>query len=221
MSGALRRLGERLEALTLRERALLLGVALVLMAASWDALVLRPFEAGRDAASAREAQLREQLAGLDAQAGEIRARLERDAAAPVRERNEGMRRRIGEIDGRLRSEMDHLVSPAEMSRVLEELLEREEAIVVSRVEALPAEPMLGGTLRAGSLAGLGSTVYRHGMRIELEGGFADVVAFVESMEALPWSFFWDRLHYEVTEYPLARVTLVVNTLSSEEGWIGV
>ncbi len=221
MSAALARLTARLEALTLRERALLLGVGVVLMVASWDGVVLRPLEAERERVGTREEQLRQDLAALDQQAAEIRTRLARDSSAPVRERNAGMRQQIERLDGRLRSEMDHLVSPAEMSRVLEELLERQESLVVSRLEALPAEPMLGGLLRAGSVAGLGASVYRHGMRIELEGRFPDVVAFLETMESLPWSLFWDRLHYEVTEYPVARVTLVVNTLSTEEGWIGV
>ena len=38
---------------------------------------------------------------------------------------------------------------------------------------------------------------------------------------LPWSFFWDRLDYTVTEFPKARAVIVVNTLSTREGWIGV
>ena len=121
-----------------------------------------------------------------------------------------------------------------MSEVLEGMLAQKPAMVVRRIEALPAEPMLPETDRDSSKSPAQSVhapivdsepenaaVYRHGTRIELEGRFDDVVSFLESLEELPWSLFWDQLHYQVTDYPNAQVILVINTLSTREGWIGV
>jgi MSHA biogenesis protein MshJ len=63
-------------------------------------------------------------------------------------------------------------------------------------------------------------IYRHELRLEIEAGYAETVEFLRAVEALPWKFFWDELHYEVTAYPSARVALVVHTFSDREGWVG-
>ena len=66
-----------------------------------------------------------------------------------------------------------------------------------------------------------ASVFRHGVEIRLRGGYLSTLRYLEALEALPWRFFWDSLEYEVTEYPIAEITFILHTLSSEESWIGV
>lgn len=235
MNERIREITSRLEAMTLRERALVLCAGLGLVLALWDATVLRSLERRGGEMSALKEQLSTQAQANSLRSAEIKAKLVQDSYAPIRQRNEALRAQIGQLDQHLLNQTEKLVSPSEMSEVLEGMLEQKPAMIVKRIEALPAEPMLlPGTepdaptgplkpMQQGTADSLqeNAGVYRHGMRIELEGRFEDVVSFLESMEELPWSLFWDQLHYEVTEYPYAHVILVVNTLSTREGWIGV
>jgi MSHA biogenesis protein MshJ len=48
-----------------------------------------------------------------------------------------------------------------------------------------------------------------------------VVNYLETIEALPWRLFWDRIEVETLEYPQASIRLRAYTLSFAEGWIGV
>ena len=63
--------------------------------------------------------------------------------------------------------------------------------------------------------------YRHGLRIELEGSFADTLAYLQQLEALPWDFYWDRLEIIAGEYPKNRISIEVYTISIGRLWLGV
>ncbi|OGI42866.1 MAG: hypothetical protein A2150_02140 [Candidatus Muproteobacteria bacterium RBG_16_64_11] len=63
--------------------------------------------------------------------------------------------------------------------------------------------------------------YRHGMRIELKGGYLDMLAYLREVENLPWKMFWGQVTLQVEQYPVSRLVLHVYTLSTQESWIGI
>lgn len=212
----------RLTALSARERGVILFATLGLIFAVWDAAIVRAL----DSDAAERGAIREALETRSRELGERSTTLKRllasDPHADERTRQLALRSEIERIDELLRSQSGGLVPPTEMAALLRALLASRPAIHVVELESLGAEPLVDGddeTRAAASDADV--PVYKHGMRIELEAGFYDIVAFLEEMEELEWLFFFDQLLYQVTEYPQARVTLVVHTLGSREGWIGV
>jgi MSHA biogenesis protein MshJ len=50
------------------------------------------------------------------------------------------------------------------------------------------------------------------LQLHLEGSYLATLRYLRALEALPWEFFWDGLHFEVIEYPTARVRLDIHTL---------
>lgn len=65
------------------------------------------------------------------------------------------------------------------------------------------------------------SVFKHAVTISLEGRYFDVVNYLTALEQLPWKIYWEFLDYKVEDYPKARVTLQVYTLSTGEGVLGV
>ncbi len=64
-------------------------------------------------------------------------------------------------------------------------------------------------------------IYRHPLRLEFEGDYFEVLAYLAELEAGDWKLGWRALEYVVDEYPRASVTLEIETLSMEKSWIGV
>ena len=64
-------------------------------------------------------------------------------------------------------------------------------------------------------------VYKHGMRVELRGGYMDILRYLKSLEALPWKVFWGQAVLKTEKYPDSRLDLLIYTLSTHEGWIGL
>jgi MSHA biogenesis protein MshJ len=55
----------------------------------------------------------------------------------------------------------------------------------------------------------------------VEGGYLDVLNYLQKVEALPWRFYWQVLELKAAEYPLNRVRIRLNTLSMDKEWLGV
>lgn len=72
--------------------------------------------------------------------------------------------------------------------------------------------------RGSESSGVG--LYKHAVKLAIEGEYFAVVDYLESLEALPWKIYWHALDYQVENYPKAKVVLEVYTLSTEKGFIG-
>jgi MSHA biogenesis protein MshJ len=109
-----------------------------------------------------------------------------------------------------------LVPPKEMTRLIEQMLLKNRGLQVMRVESIPATPLLEGG------AGVtGTMVYKHGMHVEVKGGYLEILRYLKSLEALPWKVFWGKATLKTEKYPDSRVSLVIYTLSTHEAWIGL
>lgn len=63
-------------------------------------------------------------------------------------------------------------------------------------------------------------VYRHGLVLQFRGSYFNTLQYLQYLESLSGSFYWDRLDFQVDDWPTASVTLELHTLSSEEGFVG-
>ncbi|VUD56796.1 hypothetical protein TDB9533_02403 [Thalassocella blandensis] len=69
-------------------------------------------------------------------------------------------------------------------------------------------------------ANRGVGLYKHAVKLAIEGEYFTVVDYLKSIEELPWKIYWQTLDYQVQDYPRAKVVLEVYTLSTEKGFIG-
>jgi MSHA biogenesis protein MshJ len=62
-------------------------------------------------------------------------------------------------------------------------------------------------------------LFRHGVEITLSGSYLDMIAYMEALESLPTQLFWGKAEFEVENYPNARLTLTLYTLSMDKKWM--
>ena len=220
--------------MSVRERALLLVVAGAVLYVAWQALLLDPLLAERKALADRKASAQQEITRLNREIEETIARHKRDPDAPNRERLAALEQRLEAVEATIAEEVAELISPRQMARVLEDVLTRVGdggGLRLLSMENLPAEPLLPAaeddeTAGEAVEGGMGKAdratagIYRHRLRIVFEGRFDGTVDYLQALEALPWGLFWDQLRLELAEYPVARVTVEVHTLSLEPGWLG-
>lgn len=230
LRGRVQALAARIDALTLRERALLLAALLVVLYVLWSNLMMAPLEARRKAEQDQVAQLNSRIALLDRQARAVIARGNEDPNRAVRERRTALRGEIADLNRRLRRYTANLISPTAMVQVLERVLRREPGLHLIAARSLAAVPLLPpstsakgkkGTKAAAHRVAATAGIYKRGLTLEFDGTFPATLRYLKALEALPWQLFWDRIDYRVERYPRARVTITVHTLSLTPGWIGV
>ena len=163
-----------------------------------------------------------------------------------RQRATALARRAAQ-QARLAQAMAGFVAPAQVGRLLADVLRRYPGLQLVKAESMVPEPLLAAAdTRSGSgwevrhngvqAAGLSAVtpavgpvlgpvgapqLYRHGLALELSGSYLDAYAYLRELEALPWGLRWDRVSYEITERPIGRLVLHLHTLSKGPEWIGV
>ena len=213
----LKGMAARIDAMSLRERALIfitLLVALYFLAAN---VLFGPVNAEKDRMQQQVNLKRAETQALEAQVQALVATGQVPEAAK-RQKLEALRENLKTMDSDLVRVTAGLVPPKEMARLMEQMLLKNRGLQVLKVESLPAAPLVNAVENTLNSAPM---VYKHGMNIEVKGGYLDVMRYLKSLESLPWKVFWGKVTLKTEKYPDSRVSLLIYTLSTHEAWIGL
>lgn len=209
---------DRIDAMSLRERGLIFVTLLVAMYFVAVNVLFGPVNAEKDRLQKQVNQLREETRMLEIQVQGLVSGGENDPEAVKRKKFASLQENLKTMDETLSRVTAGLVSPKEMTKLVEQMLLKNRGLEVIKVESLPSTPLLEGAAEGGPD---GSMVYKHGMRIELKGGYLDILRYLRSLEGLEWKVFWGQITLQTEKYPVSKVNLLIYTLSTHKGWIGL
>lgn len=202
---------DMLAVLSQRERVLIMltGVVLVGTIATYGWLDAATVRLEQDRLALSSAQRDLEIMDLENQGKQ--ARLARDPDQNVRTQLAGVDEEIGKLDAALKAQTVDLIQAHEMPEVLEALLSRSANLHMVALTSLAPEPLMAGEQRI--------NLFKHGIRLKLEGGYFDVYQYLKALEALPRHFYWKQFDYQVKEYPRAVVEMEIYTLSTSKEFI--
>ncbi len=203
----------KIDALSRRERLLVMITMLTVIAVLWHVILMEPLGHRADASRVEleslkqrvevaNQNLEEQILQLAGVGNEDRSRVAR------------IQQRIEAINAELDGYASELIDPAEMARVLEEILKEQTSLSLVRIRNKLPEQISGGD------ESVATSFYRHVLEIEVEGTYTACLEYLNDVEDLPWRLYWQLLDLEVIEYPQNRIRIEVSTLSLDEEWIG-
>lgn len=202
----------RVDAMSIRERALIFITVLVALYFLAVNVLFGPLNTAKDRLQQEVNQKRLETQTLEAQ---VQALVSGDdPESSKRKKLEALQENLKNMDAELVRVTAGLVPPKEMARLIEQMLLKNRGLQVLKVESIPAAPLLEG-------GGAGGMVYKHGMNIEVKGGYLDVLRYLKTLEGMPWKVFWGKVALKTEKYPDSRVSLLIYTLSTREAWIGL
>ena len=222
----------------LRERLLMLGVAVALTAYLADALWITPAfkqwtqsRARHTTASAGLERLNDDIAR---QVAETRA-LEQQLKLEV----EQLRTRVQRTDAELHQVGTTLIPAVDMLPVLERMLAQVGGLRLRSMQSLGRTELAAGAMPAAATpaaapvavavaasspapkADASPVLYRHGFELTLEGSYADLLAYLRALEAMPQHVLWGGVQFKVEQHPRALLTLRLYTLSLDRSWLEI
>ena len=219
------KLRERIEALktqidglSIRERVFVFAALLMIVGAAWEGLLNGPLSTRTEAAREKIAAASQRLSQLDEAIAVAAAGLDGGVSDRV-EVLQSLREAVEARDAQLRVFTSDLVDPAQMRLVVEDLINRQRGLELVSTHNRSAAALIE-VEDAGEDADQ-PNLYLHGLVIELEGSYLELLGYLESIEELPWRIFFSRLDLESTDHPRLKIRLELNTLSLDEEWIGV
>lgn len=275
------KLSAKLDAMTLRERALVFVAATGLILFLLYTMAVEPLLTRQTALLAQIQQQQNQVSGINT---EIAARAQGfvlDPDAEARAQLQQARTEIDSIGAKLVAVQKGLVAPEKIAPLLEHLLQGgklklvslrtlpvtgmneaaglaapaapaefqapdpaaalEPALQQSALQKTPPPATPAGALTAaptsapaavplpvaqpgpGSVAGAEvkapELLYRHGVEIVVQGSYLEMINYMQALEALPVQLFWGGARLDAQQYPEARLTLTLYTLSLDEKWM--
>jgi len=207
-------LQEKFEALTNREKIILVFAVLAGIWFGWDYLFYQPTQKKHQALQQKLTSLKQQA--TDQQLALIKLENSRNIDPNLNNRNKLTA--LKAEHSRLQELMMHdksLVPPQLMAIALSDILNRNNQLSLIKLDTLPA------TALTESKQSQPNTIYKHGLSITFSGSYLDTLNYLKALESLPWHFIWESIDYQVIDYPTAETTIRIYTLSFKESWLGV
>lgn len=232
------RLVSRIDALSLRERAMIFAMAAVILITLVTTVLLDPQFARQKQLSERIKQEQEKTAEIQAEIQQkVRAQAT-DPDAANRMRLQALKQQSAQMQGAMRDVQKGLVPPDKMSELLENILKQNGRLRLVSLKTLPVtdlnelvatESKTAGEKTAAAPASpakpvnqpAAGFVYMHGVEIMVQGGYLDMMNYLAALEAMPWQLFWGRAKLSVDEYPKTTLTLTLFTLSLDKAWLNI
>jgi len=127
-----------------------------------------------------------------------------------------------------------LVAPKQMVTLLESVLSQDKQLKLISLKNLPERAVqldMSVTEQQTLAQEIGlptvqenepeSLIYRHAFEVELEATYDATVNYLQRLDALPWTLFWQQLDYEVKRYPKGTLKVEIYTLSTSREVLGV
>ncbi|MFQ3236321.1 MAG: MSHA biogenesis protein MshJ [Paraglaciecola sp.] len=202
--------------LTLREQLLILGSGMILIVVVGYLFVIEPIGLKRTRLEQTLVAERGQLGSLQLQSDLLNAELANDPDQRLSDTLHALQQQSSDLDLRLQQNTVNLVPATQMPALLEELLFHSSEVRLVALQSIAPTPMLSKVEQGSDI-----NLYRHGVKLTLEGNYFDIQQYLQKIETLTWQFYWKKFDYKVAAYPKATVEVELYTLSTNQAFIGV
>lgn len=206
---------ERINALSLRERALLGIAALAVVFMLWDLLFMSGLRERHDRVQDQIEQVQSQVQNLTETIQQTAMASADDPRADLERQRRALNEDIERLEVRLAEDLGEVSTPAETRAMLSSLLAESAGLSLISLENLPVQPLQAAD--AQPIPG----VFIHRIRVLVEGEHAVVRDYLERAASLPGGVYLESVDLLVDQWPVNRVELMFYSLALDDRWLGL
>ena len=221
----------RIDALTLRERAILFAGAAGLIIFLVFFFSLNPNYVKQRAMLQQIAQQQDKMNQIDAEILQTIEANTLDPDAAERARLVKVRADAQSLSESLTAMQEGMVAPERMTGMLEQILRTHRGLRLTSLRTLgdslpdPA-PVSGapvvvaaGAPAAAATPAVAQLLHRHGVELVVQGNYADLVSYMAALENMQGRIFWGGAALKADTYPNATLSLTVYTINLDKKWL--
>ncbi len=225
MNHRLKLISSYLNALSVRERVMVLIIIIAIIYAIFDSMVFEKLNLQYQQLQTKQQDFTEKqqiLSTAFLENSEKIAENKRSSAELKQEINKAQLL-LDDTEAQLSSVFDKLVPPTKITELLRSLLLKTNGLKLVSLNNEPVKKVIlnENTDSDGKTSEPQSILYEHATIIKLTGTYQQLYQYLLALEQSGWGLFWDKMYYTVTDYPQAEITLRVHTISTNEYWIGL
>lgn len=201
--------------MSLRERVILFaGVLICTFSISYfwiyDSAIIK--QAKVDSALQKSYQ---QEKKLNNEIADIERRLQKDPLQEINTKIASSQKKLIALDKQLNEKLVKFIAAQKMPIALAKVLSNSPGIKVESLTTLPVTVFKSSAGMAGDSSAQ-KQFFKHTLEIQLVGSFNAIYQYFLNLEALQDKFYFQYMAYQVSDYPLAKVTIRIYTLSEQQ-----
>ncbi len=205
----------KFEALTLREKWLMVCALLMVLWGGWDSFFYSPLKKQQTQLQQQSKNAEVELALQQQLATQLQARSLDNPNLARQKQLESLKNQYQQLQEKIQQLDKKFVSPELMAKVLSDLLKQDKQLNLIKLDTVPVTPLLEASKQSQH------PIYKHGLVLQFSGNYLATLKYLKALEAMPWNFIWESIDYQVKNYPQAEIILRVYTLSMEKDWLDV
>jgi MSHA biogenesis protein MshJ len=211
----------RLDALSVRERAIIFLAGVTLIGLAWQTLLMGPLTIRERAAELRLGDARRKLDDVEKLGSAANAAA--DPLLAALSRNQALQNRLTALDAELRSAAQGYVGPERMTDLLRRILADQHGLTLVSLANLPVESLarIPGATDAAVANRKDIGPFLHPVELVVDGDYASLVAYLRALESLPWRIQWQRLELRAGSAAQSRVRIKIGALSLSHDWMSL
>ncbi|MBV2130451.1 hypothetical protein [Arsukibacterium indicum] len=208
-------LNQRYQALQLREKRLIFFGSVILVFWLLLMYLLEPAWQQQQQLTGQQQKLRLQQQQIQQQLELLQLQLAVDIEQPLRDEIASLGQQQTELSTQRRNQSSLFIGAEQMLALLREILAKSQQLQLRSLSTSAAVPVV----LTGQLADEAPLLYQHKTTLVVRGTYQHVQQLLGELEQLPWLVQWQQLDYQVTDYPLADISLEFITVSENENFI--
>jgi len=208
-------LAERINGLSLRERALLMLAIFAVTLLLWDFSMMQPLSERQETVSAELKNVRQRVTDLTGNLQQLATERGRDPNRQLTAEREALQTEIANLESRLAERHGGIATPRESVSVLASLLARRAGVDIVELENLPPGRLENAS--GNPVPGL----FVHRVRVVIESDFQGIRNYLDRTSELPRGVFWESLNLTVEQWPRNRIELILYSVTLDDRWLGV
>jgi MSHA biogenesis protein MshJ len=120
-----------------------------------------------------------------------------------------LQKQLNAINAQVKAVSTRLVSASELVKALKNILTEDSALKFISLENTNNSvlPLPDQSIKK---------LYHHDFILVFTGNYFATLNYLKKLEKLPWHFYMESINYEVTQYPEAKITIKLHTVSDSE-----
>lgn len=225
------KLSTRLDAMTLRERAMVFVAVVGAILFLIYTVSVEPLLTRQKLLLTQIRQQQNQISGIDMEITAKAQNFVQDPDLGTRSKLASVRQDIDTTSAGLMAVQKGLVAPDKIAPVLAHLLRVNGKLKLMSMKTLPVTGLNETAVQSSKAAVPAAAdaaktaaakprelLYRHGVELVLQGSYLDMIDYMQTLETMPVQLFWGKARLDA-QYPNSRLTLTLYTLSLDQNWM--
>jgi len=217
MNKQLLEITEKINALSLRERSIIILTIVILLGFVWWNYFALPMQEKTKQLNQQSKSLEIEIVTINATVKAIQKRMANGVFKARQQKLAQLKLELKRINALLEAKTQALIEPEEMFDLMQQLIFAESRLKLITMKRKQVEAVFSDHMEENPQP----VIYRHVMQVSFEGKFEHILKYIQKLEFLKWRLIWERISLKSSEYPIITVNIEISTLSDNEYWVGL